>query len=626
MINVKNRKIYNTLIKIFPGVRTFLLCFFVSFIICQLLFGFTDHGTALAQDTKNEFQIGVANYKIMLERYSKIEDREILERVERVKKKIIRVADKRKGIDINITVLNDNELNSWAFPGGFIMITMGLISICDNDDELAVILSHEIAHEVKGHVNEPIEKKLRNQFREEHQEIPAECKGLVEAFTTEITKDKEINADEYGILYVALAGYDVNAAFSILDRILVNETTKLHPSKEIRLEKIRFRLDSIIKDLEVFNMGVRFFLHGNLGSSAETFKNFRNIFPSKEIYNNLAVVYHETALSYYQPKRMPKTIKTLQMDPETSAKKIKDRLRGDEITDYDVTTKIIEEKNKNFFNDYILKAIENYRYALEQDEEYLITYNNLGCAYDEIGNFHLAIHYLEEAVKRSNKSYKEALNNLGISYAHAKHFNDAKESFEKAIEIDKEFKEPYFNLAGVLEITGERKKSNDMYEKYQELKRLIYDSGFEKEMVKSDIKDTQVSTKCAEGIHWLSLDDKMTTVINFIGGTDKIISVLPLINLEMWVYLERGFNLLVKEDNIVGMTVQENYTGKTAKGLSIGAKETEILIHYGQPDFIRNGVKDYKGYNYEWDNGELCFITKEGRLVGWDVYEKKITL
>ncbi len=48
-------------------------------------------------------------------------------------------------------LLDSNEINAFAAPGGLILVTRGMLQCCANEDELAAVLAHEIAHVEKKH-------------------------------------------------------------------------------------------------------------------------------------------------------------------------------------------------------------------------------------------------------------------------------------------------------------------------------------------------------------------------------------------------------------------------------------------------------------------------------------------
>lgn len=100
--------------------------------------------------TEKEVQMGQSMAREVDKKYKPVDDPLVQKRVEDIGKKIVSVCD-RKDIDYHFKVLDDKEVNAVSLPGGFIYVFKGLIDKVDNDDELACILSHEVAHVVARH-------------------------------------------------------------------------------------------------------------------------------------------------------------------------------------------------------------------------------------------------------------------------------------------------------------------------------------------------------------------------------------------------------------------------------------------------------------------------------------------
>jgi predicted Zn-dependent protease len=139
--------------------------------------------------------------------------------VNNIKDELVQVITLRDGVDeIDVTIVESDEVGAWALPGGFVILTDSFYRMCENDDELASILGHEIAHIVQGHVNNPMEERLQDQYTEAVHNLGLDV-GM--AFTDEyasisaegmvnmVTKQKELEADKFGILYTTLAGYEM---------------------------------------------------------------------------------------------------------------------------------------------------------------------------------------------------------------------------------------------------------------------------------------------------------------------------------------------------------------------------------------------------------------------------------
>ncbi len=165
-------------------------------------------------------------------------------------------------------VLDDDQVNAFAAPGGFIFITRGIMSYMTNEAELASVIGHEIGHVTAKHTVRQVSKQqvmgvgvLAGMVLSEgvRQNAGALMQGL-QLLTLKFSRDDESQADAIGFRYMLNAGYDVRAAadmFRTLDRVSASspgggrlpEWASTHPAPENRVRKALFRADSIHRDL-----------------------------------------------------------------------------------------------------------------------------------------------------------------------------------------------------------------------------------------------------------------------------------------------------------------------------------------------------------------------------------------
>jgi len=176
-------------------------------------------------------------------------------------------------------LLESDEINAFAAPGGFVFMTTGLLSLCEDEDMLAAVLAHEVAHVYHKHGLQAISKgRLAQAFGiltgeamqvlTDHQasELAQTLQGSVSDITGALFesgygKAAEKEADTGGTLYSARAGFDPSG----LERVLVAMQRrqgvaqggffKTHPKVEDRLEVVREVLEdeklSPIRPLDV---------------------------------------------------------------------------------------------------------------------------------------------------------------------------------------------------------------------------------------------------------------------------------------------------------------------------------------------------------------------------------------
>lgn len=109
--------------------------------------------------TKQEVAIGRDVAESIEKQYEVLDDPELQERVDRIGRSLVAVC-RRPDLPYSFKVLNVDEVNAMAAPGGFIYVFRGLIDLMPTDDELAGIIGHEIGHVVKRHSMSQLEKSL----------------------------------------------------------------------------------------------------------------------------------------------------------------------------------------------------------------------------------------------------------------------------------------------------------------------------------------------------------------------------------------------------------------------------------------------------------------------------------
>jgi predicted Zn-dependent protease len=116
-------------------------------------------------------------------------------------------------------VLDDNDINAFAAPGGYVFITKGLLARMHSEAELAGVLAHEISHVLRKHHLQAIKKGARTELLAEFTGEVIKEKGgnpalnkLVsagtEVYTRGLDKSDEFEADRMGVVIAARAGYD----------------------------------------------------------------------------------------------------------------------------------------------------------------------------------------------------------------------------------------------------------------------------------------------------------------------------------------------------------------------------------------------------------------------------------
>ncbi|MCW8950504.1 MAG: M48 family metalloprotease, partial [Sedimenticola sp.] len=151
-------------------------------------------------------------------------DPALISYVQGVGQRLAAVSDRK--LPYEFVVLNDSTPNAWALPGGKIAVNRGLLLELDNEAELAAVLGHEIVHAAARHGAQGIERGLVLQgvllaagvaTRDSDYSQLAVGAAAVGAnlINQGYSRGAELEADLYGMTYMARAGYDPMAAVGL---------------------------------------------------------------------------------------------------------------------------------------------------------------------------------------------------------------------------------------------------------------------------------------------------------------------------------------------------------------------------------------------------------------------------
>jgi predicted Zn-dependent protease len=162
-------------------------------------------------------------------------------------------------------VIESNDINAFAAPGGYIFVTKGLYRSLQSESELAGVLAHEVGHVIKKHHLKILQQsrlvdmggKVISKRVGENQQIKNLIGNGAEIFARSLDKNAEFEADRVAVILAARAGYDPFGLPTVLQDIghvakddsRVSLLFKTHPHPDDRLaelgEAIGDRLDGI---------------------------------------------------------------------------------------------------------------------------------------------------------------------------------------------------------------------------------------------------------------------------------------------------------------------------------------------------------------------------------------------
>lgn len=207
--------------------------------------------------TQQEVQMGAEYASQINAQLPIVQDAEINRYVNVLGDSIARLADAR-GIDYTFYVVNAGEVNAFAVPGGFIYVNRGLIERTQNLSQLAGVLGHEIAHVVRRHSVEQMEKAqganlglvlgctLLNVCGSQAAQAAIQVGGT--ALFAKFGRDDEREADRDAVANVIRAGINPEGVPQMFEILLAERSRNpsaveswfsTHPGEEERITETR---------------------------------------------------------------------------------------------------------------------------------------------------------------------------------------------------------------------------------------------------------------------------------------------------------------------------------------------------------------------------------------------------
>jgi predicted Zn-dependent protease len=177
-------------------------------------------------------------------------------------------SDALDGYQWQFNLVQDNAANAWAMPGGKVVVYTGLLPITQNEAALAVVLGHEIAHAVLSHGNERMSQGLAAQGLQTGLSValankPAATQNIfMQAFgigaqvgvLLPFSRKQELEADRYGLIFAAIAGYNPREAIPLWQRMekasngqKPPQFLSTHPTEGTRIEQLQKYMDEALK-------------------------------------------------------------------------------------------------------------------------------------------------------------------------------------------------------------------------------------------------------------------------------------------------------------------------------------------------------------------------------------------
>ena len=430
----------------------------------------TGNVNALAEgqviDSSSEIGIGQEIAKQVSDRWGKINDPALEDRLNKILHRLAGVADRpERELRYRVLLVDVPMINALTLPGGTILVFRGLIDMVktkmgDTDDAYASVLGHECAHAALRHGMGMIQ--VASSMGGEGKAFLGGESDLYSLLMT-ISRAHEFEADQFGALYAYRAGFNPSSAVTLHEVMLraMGEIPRgmTHPTHAERIARVRDYLLDLRAKVRGFDLAVKALGSGDYDGAQSKLEVFLGVFPdSLSARSNLGVALHRKALTALMPATRFR--RSTDVDPNSRARKIELRAGETEVGGLKAAPKVDERMIK--------EAMGEYQAVLALDPGYAVAQINLGAALDDLKDRKGARVALEKAVRMA-PSAKEAWNNLGAVAAEMGDTPRALEALQKATSIDGVYLDAWFNLGMTYEQAGRNKDAAAAWDKYVSL-------------------------------------------------------------------------------------------------------------------------------------------------------------
>ena len=247
---------------------------FILFFTIVVLFGCTNNpltgksNMALISNSQL-FPMAFSQYDEFLKENTIVVNTQEALMIERVGKKIAEAAQKLLEAEgqpnylddyqWDFKLVNDDAINAWAMPGGKVVFHTGILPITKNEDGIAVVMGHEVAHAILNHGQQRMSMGILQQLgalgisiatadsspRAQALIMLAYGIGSDLAGTLPFSREHEREADKYGLILMAIAGYNPDEGVEFWERMAsagdekIPEFLSTHPSDINRIKNLQ---------------------------------------------------------------------------------------------------------------------------------------------------------------------------------------------------------------------------------------------------------------------------------------------------------------------------------------------------------------------------------------------------
>jgi len=249
----------------FPHLRTALIAMALAVTAACTYNAATGRRQLSLIGEQQEIAMGLQNDKSVVAEFGLYPDEELQNFIQDVGHRLAAVSE-RPNLPWQFKVVDDDAVNAFAVPGGFIYLTRGILAYFNSEAQLATVMGHEIGHVTARHSVEQISRAQLAQLgvgvamvaSEEFRKY-SDLAGMgLGVLFLKFSRDDESQSDDLGMRYLLRAGYDPHEAprvFEMLDRhgqiqgqARLPEWQATHPSPDRRAARLEDRIRTLPPD------------------------------------------------------------------------------------------------------------------------------------------------------------------------------------------------------------------------------------------------------------------------------------------------------------------------------------------------------------------------------------------
>lgn len=220
---------------------------------------YTERQQIMMVSEEQESQIGATLFKEVKQESRLSGDVRMNSMVSEVGRRIAAAADKPE-YKWEFVVIEDKSVNAFALPGGKVAFNTGIMPVCRDEDGIAAVMGHEVAHALARHGSERMSQQQALSIggvalmAAISGRSPAVREGVMQAYglgskvgvLLPYSRKHELEADKIGMILMAKAGYDPRQAVAFWERMLARGEgpapppfLSTHPSDRKRIEELK---------------------------------------------------------------------------------------------------------------------------------------------------------------------------------------------------------------------------------------------------------------------------------------------------------------------------------------------------------------------------------------------------